>query len=314
MDSDLNLQPISLVRLLDDETLKVDLSKIDLKKTKKWYFHAVNAHKTSVNDRIKFCKGLLIYKVSTILLIFALVGIAAQNSKTTIYYFICAVLTLLFSFSVWAFYYKSKKKKVVYSLQNGHFKEINSNQLPFIWSICKNLIEAMRLDSYSLRIIYIKSDFFEAYTVLEDEYIYLFLSRGFITHAEQNMKNIESILGHEFGHVLLGDNKSFLSKKKFMFIPVIFIIMQYLLVMLFYTQMPSMESISVDLFIILTLHSILKERKNSEYLADIASIIFVENSNIKNIINSMVPDVVTFDYPSSSMRIQFIDSVLSRLE
>jgi Zn-dependent protease with chaperone function len=194
--------------------------------------------------------------------------------------------------------------------------ELNESQFKKIWAASHEIMLKMKL-SHKLRIYYVKKNQAEASVVLEGNTIYLLLSRGMITYSQHNFKDVESIIGHEFGHVCQGDSKILLIGKNTIQIPLIMSVASWIFLKFGdYTALTGMFRLQQDLggswFILFYCWLFVVQRREAEYLADVASIIFVENSTIKDIIEKSVPQSGNLNYPSKSRRLAFIQKSLEK--
>lgn len=216
----------------------------------------------------------------------------------------CYLATLIY-------YYRAKKKKVVSLLNSEIYIELNEKQFPDLWRACYKILGSMGLN-LPLRIFYAKRDQIEASVILEDNTINLLLSRGIISYSGKNFKHVESIIGHELGHVYQGDTYYMIISRNVSRVPAMLTVLSLVITILTVSDSNDKPTISLmgllNYWHIFNLYvGLIKHRKKAEYLADMASLTFVKDSAIKELVSSYMPKRSTLSYPSANQRTAFLD-------
>jgi hypothetical protein len=221
----------------------------------------------------------------------------------------------LIPISAMAYYYLSNTYKSVQGIfLENNYVNLRTEQFPHLWGICTELRKKMALENYGLNIFYLKSNTLEAHVTVEKNEIFLILSRGLISYSHNNLKETESIIAHEFGHVAQGDNKIGLIAKKTIQIPAIigtvsFVIMALFMVVTLFEGGNFTTSGGSAIVIVSNYWMLVRSRKSSEFLADMASYIFVQHSKIENLIADFMPEKGSFTYPSRNERLKSIETI-----
>lgn len=198
------------------------------------------------------------------------------------------------------------------------YVRLKEDQFPDIWNISYSLMGKMGLRHYTLVMYYAKKDAINASVMLEGNTVYLVLTRGLTTIHRDRPKDVESILAHEFGHVYQGDTRMLYVNRRSIQIPAIIgtvlVIVNIIIALCLWLKGQPLEIPKVTPSSILILHywHLVYLRKEAEYLSDMASMIFVQESSLPEIIEKYFPDHATFNYPSSSQRIRFIELITKK--
>lgn len=212
-----------------------------------------------------------------------------------------------------AYYLINKNKSISDALSSSKYVLLRENQFPAIRECCHQLMEKMDLGGYTLFIYYVKTDAFEASVLADEQEINLLLSRSLITYYQSNPKDVESILGHEFGHVYQGDTKMLLVNRTSIQIPgIIGTISAAILalgIIISLIQGNGLPQVSGNILIVFYYWTLVGQRREAELLADLASLAFVENSTIEGLIDKYMPKYGTFNYPSNLQRLNFLKLV-----
>ncbi len=193
----------------------------------------------------------------------------------------------------------------------------SEDDFPEVWALAVDLRKRMSLEKYSLKMYYIRSSDVGCFVNVDRHQIHLFVSRGFVANMDIAPKDCESILAHEFGHVYQGDNKLFLVNKAVITIPaVIIIITGFISVLLSAIIFASGNGVpnftgGINFIYVFTLISLTQKKTEAEYLADLASIVFVENSTIANVI-SKFSSPLPKKYSMKNLRLINLERTLSK--
>ena len=275
---------------------------------KKIYFKKANKHKFRVKLRIIIL--LLVLPLANILILFM------NPSQYDFEANLLGLLSVIFNLVILVyvlFFYLSKIKQL---LPKSSYIEINTGIYNEIWRVCNEIVEKLDLGNLKLKIYYLKTNSIEAHITLEKGIIHLFLSRGLISHSHNHFKEFESILGHEFGHIVQGDSKLFLITKKAFGLPILLNDIRLCLsvvatIFLLFFAPREMDSTLTTVVISLIYRRFYtgfnRLRKESEFLADICSLIIIEKSQITKIIEDYLPDINSPNYPSKKERLKSIE-------
>ncbi|WP_343663109.1 M48 family metalloprotease [Chryseobacterium mucoviscidosis] len=277
---------------------------------KKFYFKKARNHKFRVNLRIIILVAL---PTANILLTFF--------SESKMFYDEFEIFNLFFSLLMsviillYILYYYTRTIKNL--LPKSTYTEINNETHKGIWEMCHKTMDQINLRKLRLKIYYMKTNTVDAHITLENNTVHLFLSRGIISHSYHSSKDVESILGHEFGHICQGDSKLFLITKRAFGLPIFLnnlqLILNLALTVLVIFFAPGGLGACIAQLILLLIYRRLytgfsRLRKESEFLADSCSLIFIENSQIAKIVENYLPDIDSPNYPSRKERLKNIES------
>jgi Zn-dependent protease with chaperone function len=268
-----------------------------------WYNNRVRRHRLTFIVAIIF---LSIYFLPfTMVFVYVLIG-GLFNGNHNSY---VSLGVLLFFVPILIYYFKRKNKEVTDIVKGNLYVELNEKQFPKIWAACYQLMQKMHL-SQQLKVYYVKKEAVEASVITKGNIIYLLLSRGMISHSHKKFKDVESIIGHELGHVRQKDARIMLMSKKVISVLVELMFVGLLIGMLFSflgwgdpTLGKQMLAPTLIYWLFIT------HRRHAEYLADMASIIFVEKSTIGELIELQMSGNGTFSYPSRSARTSYINRI-----
>ncbi|MBA4850931.1 M48 family metalloprotease [Emticicia sp. BO119] len=195
-------------------------------------------------------------------------------------------------------------------LKNTSYKKIDRNSFQSIWTSIDYIAKSMNIDM-PVNLYYLQENNFEAHVINNEEHIDLFLSRQMISFHSQDIDKFQAIIAHEFGHVIQGDTKFLLSSvyslRKSFVISIIGLIVTFLIGIDFW----SFVALSVASFFFYT--NFVERRHKSEYLADIASLCYLQNDKILDVLNLSVTKDSPY-YPTKIQRINNLNKILHRFQ
>lgn len=281
--------------------------RVDLEGLKDWYLKEIKKHQKNLRSQIKW------FKISCCLsAISCAIGITVIPDLA---FSVTAFISLVMYGIMGSMYYNISSNKIEEEINHTAYLKLNRQQFPNIWAMCDSIMTSMNIDPHTLEIYYVKNSAFEAHVRLEDNTIYLFLSRGAVSHANVNSIELKSVLGHEFGHVLQRDTKMLLANKRLITIPGIISIAMLLfcyLSVFFNLRAFSAPEYFQSLWMTILFLNMLNKRQDAEYLADTASKVFVENSVMEDVIEKYVPQKGTLSYPSKKERLEQLKQNIER--
>ncbi|MDL2141963.1 M48 family metalloprotease [Flavobacterium tructae] len=276
---------------------------------KNFYFRKARKHKL----RVKFRIMLVLFILPASGIIFFLFFNSSEYDVAANQRSLLGILFDLVILVYVLFIYLTRVKQL---LPKSSYIELNQENYKEIWNICYEIIEKLDLSKLKLKIYYIKTNDIEAHITLEKGVVHLFLSRALISHSHHYPKELESILGHEFGHIVQGDSKLFLITKKAFRLPIFLNDMRlcfgiFLALFLFFFSSRQVET-AVSIIVISLIYRRIytgfnRLRKESEFLADLCSLIIIEKSEIIKIVNDYIPESNSPNYPSKKERLKSIE-------
>lgn len=275
---------------------------------KTFYFKRANKHRSKLTWRVFL---LIVLPVANILLTFLFPP--RTYDEFTPYSLIASLLYSLLILLYVTYHYVRKTKNL---LPKSTFVEINKDLYREIWDVCYGLMSKLNLKEIDLKIYYVKTNAIDAHITLEGSTAHLFLSRSLISHSHNSLKEFESILGHEFGHIYQGDSKLFLITKNVFEIPLaINSILLGLNCILIIFAIPNGVDACIPILsriiILLLYHRLFKGmgrlRVEAELLADLCSLIIVQDSQITKIVKKYLPEHISDNYPSKTARLECIE-------
>jgi hypothetical protein len=186
--------------------------------------------------------------------------------------------------------------------------QLRQNQFRDVWRICNNLADKIGLSHYTMNIYLLKDNSFTAATFVRKKTIHLILSRNIFSESEQNIKEVESLIGHEFGHALLKDSKILLANRKLF--SLFFVIASITAVNSLFLNF-SLTYIAQLSFILSTYKETIFNRNYSEHLADLTSLLYVQDSKIISLIHNLPDSENNLLYPDKHARLAFLEKQIS---
>jgi len=291
-------------------------AKSDTNYLEKFYFRKAKKHKYRVGFRIILLIMLPVLNIWGI----SAGKVAIADEPLDIFLLGFSFLTSCLVLVYIVYYYLQRMKRLI---PKATYVEINLEDYKEIGDICNAIIDKLGLKGLKLKMYYVKTNRIEAHITLEGGKAHLFLSRGLISYSHHALKEVESILGHEFGHIVQGDSKLFLITKRAFRFPIVINNIQLVLtlVLVVLTFMADhrqagagLTQLTIVLFYRWLYSGVNKFRKEAEFLADLCSVIFIENSQIATIIKNYLPDIQSPNYPSKKERlgrIAFVSRIIN---
>ncbi|MBA4850932.1 M48 family metalloprotease [Emticicia sp. BO119] len=195
-------------------------------------------------------------------------------------------------------------------LKEVNYKRLDRNSFQSLWSLIDDLSQSMSLNM-NVQLFYLQENNFEAHILKEKDNINLFLSRKMISFYSQDLQKFKVILAHEFGHVIQGDTKFLLSGvqslRKSFIISYIGFIIAYIIGL----EYGASAVLAITSFIYYSIFR--KRRHEAEYLADIASVCYLQNKTIAEVLELSIIKDTPF-YPTKMKRLSNLYNTLHRFQ
>lgn len=298
-------EPVEL--LVDDAKVAENFNWVALRE---WYYKNAKTHAKSLKSTYNYIRVFFIIQGCVMLFSFSFSMSTSEEFDKVLIWVSLIPYVLMFGS-----YLNLASKKVENVISSARYVQLREDQFKKIWSSCYTFMSKMNLQ-YALKIYYVKIDSFEASVVLEDEVVYLFLSRNLISYSHNHYEDVEAIIGHEFGHVVQGDTRMMIVTRKAVEIPAIIGTISAIItaVMMIGALLAGKELVEVSLSAMLVVNywQLVFLRRSAEHLSDMASLAFTEKTTIRSIIEKYIPEKRTLQYPSKSQRLMFINKLLNK--
>lgn len=203
-------------------------------------------------------------------------------------------------------FYNSKKSR----LDGGNYVYLEESDFKPIWHFINEALQKMQLNDYKIQLCYFKTNLLEAHVSVKDETITLYLSRGLINLFSTSPMYFKAIIFHELGHVFQKDRKFLQISNRIFWFPAILFVIAFLISAFngnFFKPYIGMFGI-----IFLSFSRLLLKRRNAEMLADTASLAYLENTSIKDVIQKIITPKVSVWYPTQQERLLNIEGKLAK--
>lgn len=195
-------------------------------------------------------------------------------------------------------------------LKNVSFTKLDRNLFKGVWVTVDELVSAMNLQKEDISIYYLHSNSFEAHVLKKANNVSIYLTRNIISFYSQDKEKFKAILAHELGHVLQNDTRFLLVGVNTLIIPAILVAIGGVSLMITGTSLGLFSAFGG--IVILTFAKFFSKRRESEYLADTASLCFLQNENILNVIHTASNETNGLFYPTKTDRINYLNNVIKK--
>jgi Zn-dependent protease with chaperone function len=317
---------------------------INWEQLEKWYFKKARKHKSGYQFRTGLCIFLLV--ISVIFTIPALRGLsdtipdynsyggyygdyygrdysawfkqreeqekAIEKAKSAAEYIkvdlVVQLLANLFALGMFIHELSRKKYERLEDIPN---QKLERTQLVSLWNIVDEIMQKADLADYDVEIYYLKINTPEAHVNRADKLVTLYLSRGLIASVSDKKGYLESVIGHEIGHVRQKDTRLTIINSTSFIAPVMVIIL-FAVIGVFLFGINDARAGGTAVMMISSFVFFIQKRTDAEYLADIGSIVFTRNFTIAKVIEELVAQKTKTGYPSKAARIVNINNVLKK--
>lgn len=195
------------------------------------------------------------------------------------------------------------------------YRKLNNKDFASMQKFILDIAKVMNIQG-EINIFYSRSNHFipNIFTATDKE-VYLILPRNLVTLFTKNIVHFEAIIAHEFGHVLQKDTQLWWDESKTQELIWIAILAH----LAYFSTFSSMNMYYLLLFflffnIIYFKPRFRRKRYNSEFNADLASIVYTGHLGIVDVLNSnYIINTDTYLHPSSGRRVTFILKCMSKI-
>ncbi|SHL34843.1 M48 family metalloprotease [Flavobacterium chilense] len=195
-------------------------------------------------------------------------------------------------------------------LNDINYTKLTRDSFNGIWLTIDELASSMNIQSKSINIYYLHTNSFEAHVLKKDNKILLYLTRNIVSFYSQDKEKFKSIIAHELGHILQNDSRFMLVGLNLMIIPTLLVFIGGFLLLVSGTSLELFSSFGGIIF--LTFFKFVTKRKESEFLADTASLCYLESTHILEVIEASEVTTAKFFYPTKNERVVYLNNVIKR--
>jgi hypothetical protein len=306
----------------------------------KWYKEAIveQAEKASSQKKILFRSikayiGILAGFFSLILIVYLIIFIfGGEIDKYTGP--LLLIFSVILSFTTIAYLTYglciSKINSFPVLRKAGVISPFKSIEKTPIYAQLTELCIIMNIDFSQLRIWKVISQ--QAYPSVEEDdsgIVHLVLPPNFFLLAQQEPSKSKAILAHELGHVLQADSKLFLITETYLsiinkiFIPLIVVGIAFRFYLILFSNMSNelagnewfylgfLFDVVVISFLVDGFNKITQARKQSEFLADTAALLYTGNKSIVDILKNLKDREKNSIHPDKQARLDHINKIIS---